>query len=210
MIPILFDNPILTREMRRRMRGKAMIYSLITYVGALCVVTFFILMISAASLIRVQENSFEMLKKMQDIGGTIFNGMLVIQGILVLILAPAITASMITSEREKGTADFLRVTTLPPSHFIVGAFLSTTLYVILLLGCALPIVSITLLFGGRSPDEILLTFGALLVGSIILSSLGIYTSSTREKTRTAQATMMTLAFTIFILAQVLKKVFMGC
>ncbi|MFC1601166.1 ABC transporter permease [Candidatus Sumerlaeota bacterium] len=197
MLPIFFDNPVLTREMRRRMRGKAMIYSLITYVATLCVVTFLILVIMGGHL-HGQRDSLDLVGKMQNVGDLIFTGMVVVQAILVLVLAPAITASMITAEREKGTADFLRVTTLPPSHFIAGAFLSTILYVILLLGCALPVASITLLFGGRSPLEILLAFGALLVGSVVLSSLGIYTSSTREKTRSAQATMMGMAFLFFI------------
>lgn len=199
--PILLDNPVLTREMRRRMRGKAMIYSLITYVGVLCVVTFFILLIMSTSLLRLSGgNVGELFDEMIKVGQVVFTGMVIIQCIIVLIMAPAITASLITAERERGTADFLRVTTLPPTHFIVGAFFSTTLYVILLLGCALPIVSITMLFGGRAPGEILLVFGALLVGSIVLSSLGIYTSSIRHKTRNAQGAMIVIAIAFVFIA----------
>ncbi|MBN1516173.1 hypothetical protein JXA32_06355 [Candidatus Sumerlaeota bacterium] len=209
LLDIITDNPILTREMRRRMRGKAMIYSLIAYVGALCIVTLAILLVQAAGLWRFESRSAEMIKYTKSIGENIFNGMEIIQGILVLILAPAITASLITAERERQTADFLRVTTLPPSHYIVGSFLSTTLYVMLLLGCALPIVSVTLLFGGRSLSDVYLTFGALLLGSILLSSLGIYTSSINQRTRTAQGVMLAVAILFVVLFFFRQRIIWG-
>ncbi len=78
MLSILFDNPILTREMRRRMRGKAMIYSLITYVAALVIVTFFILLARAPSLVNIASNSEEMITSLQGIGHSVFAGMVVI------------------------------------------------------------------------------------------------------------------------------------
>lgn len=188
VLPLLLDNPIMLRELRRRMRGKAMILFLIIYVALVCGVSFLLLMVRSATL-DVDEG-LNYVAEIADVGRSMFYAVIWTQGILVLLVAPAITAGMVTAERERQTFDFLRVTTLTPAMFVFGGLLSTLMYVLLVQVCALPVLCIPFLYGGMSPGEVLGWSGMLLGSSLVMCSLGIYFSSVSEKTRSAQGAMV--------------------
>jgi len=192
----IFDNPILTRELRRRMRGKALIFSIIGYIIIMTVASVLILITSMNPLAINQSNPGEVLQSMANTGDLVFKALTVIQGLLVIIIAPTITAGMTTMEKERKTFDFLRVTTITPWMYITGCFLSTVFYVSLALICALPLISLSFLYGGVSMNNVVDALLTLLGISMILSALGLYVSSVRERTRTAQGIVV---FIIFLL-----------
>lgn len=190
-----FDNPILTRELRRRMRGKALLYSIIGYIVVMTAASIMILLVRLNPFaVASAENSQELLVKMSSTGRSLFNSILTIQALLVLIIAPTITAGMTTGEKEKKTFDFLRVTTITPWMYILGCFLSTVFYVSLALLCALPLISLAFLYGGLGSADVLLAAAVLLGASAILSAFGLLVSSVRERTRTAQGIVVFIIF----------------
>ncbi|MEQ8821921.1 MAG: ABC transporter permease [Sumerlaeia bacterium] len=200
-----FDNPILTRELRRRMRGKALVYSMIGYIMLMALVTVLVLLFKMANW--SSSDSQAMLEALTATGRSLFTSITIIQVLLVLIVAPTITAGMTTGEKEKKTFDFLRVTTITPWMYVLGCFLSTFFYVTLALLCALPLISIAFLYGGVGRDDVLRVVGALLGGSMILSSLGLYISSIRERTRTAQGVVVFMIFTfLFVGVALLRQI----
>lgn len=190
----IFDNPILTRELRRRMRGRALIISIIAYISLMMMATLIVLMASAPKMEARVSSS--MLEQLTSTGATLFQAISILQFILVLVIAPTITAGMTTGEKERKTFDFLRVTTITPWMYVTGCFLSTVFYVALALICAFPLLSLTFVYGGVTTGRVFSAFGLLLGGSLILSSFGLYVSSIRERTRTAQGIIV---FTIFAL-----------
>lgn len=191
----LFDNPILTRELRRRMRGKALIFSIIGYIIIMTVTSILILLTSMNPFVTYQsQNAQSLLQAMVNTGSLLFNAIFVIQSLLVLIIAPTITAGMTTMEKERKTFDFLRVTTITPWMYIIGSFLSTVFYVSLALLCALPLISLSFLYGGVSNTQVIERLIQLLGTSMVLSALGLYISSIRERTRTAQGIVVFLIF----------------
>ncbi|MDK2971860.1 MAG: type transport system permease protein [Candidatus Sumerlaeota bacterium] len=193
----LLDNPILTRELRRRMRGKALVYSIIGYIILMAVTSALILLASYNPLAMAREQDTQkMLEGLAVTGFTLFKWISAIQGLLVLIIAPTITAGMTTGEKEKKTFDFLRVTTITPWMYILGCFLSTTFYVSLALICALPLISLAFLYGGISRTNVLASGGVLLGTSMVLSSFGLLISSLRERTRTAQGIVVFMIFSM--------------
>src|SRR5690606_1716917 len=97
---------------------------------------------------------------------------------------------------ERQTFDFLRVTTISPWMYIVGCFLSTVFYVTLALLCALPLISLAFLYGGVGRGEVVRMFAFLLATSMVLSAFGLYISSVRERTRTAQGIVVFVIFAI--------------
>jgi hypothetical protein len=131
----------------------------------------------------------------------------------VLLVGPIITAGIATSEKEKKTLDFLQVTTLHPWAFIFGALASTMLYILLVLLCALPILSITFLFGGISPSDIAASFGSLLLLSMILSAAGLWIACLREKSRSAQSALMfvvgIMVFNLILLRTIAPVMYFG-
>ena len=207
MIPVLrniVDNPILLRELRRRMRGKALIYSIISYIIVLTATASLILLVTSPS--PFAETSIETLNQMKRTGEALFAWITGIQTLLVLVIAPTITAGLTTGEKERRTFDFLRVTTITNWMYILGCFLSTAFYVGLALICALPHLSLSFLYGGVSLTDVVRTFLFLLAGSWVLSAFGLYVSSIQEKTRTAQGIIVFGVFalgfiTLFLLGQ---------
>lgn len=191
-----FDNPILTRELRRRMRGKALIFSIIGYIVIMTITSTLILISGMNPFDQAgsSQNNTKLLEDMVKTGSLLFNAITVIQALLVLIIAPTITAGMTTMEKERQTFDFLRVTTITPWMYVIGSFLSTIFYVALALLCALPLLSLSFLYGGVSRVEVVERTVTLLGLSMALSALGLYISSIRERTRTAQGIVVFLIF----------------
>ncbi len=193
------------------MRGKALIYSIITYLCLITISTIMILLISAPS--PFASASMEMLEDMKSTGLNIYQWITGLQILLVLIIAPTITAGMTTGEKERKTFDFLRVTTITRWMYILGSFLSTAFYVALALICAMPLLSLTFLYGGVSLSSVLTTFVYLLGTSCVLSAFGLFVSSICDRTRTAQGIIVFLIFGVlfggFILYQQLSIIFAG-
>lgn len=191
----LFDNPILTRELRRRIRGKALVFSIIGYIVLMSISSILILLASQDPFTAARsQDTQKMLESLAETGFTLFKWITAIQGLLVLIIAPTITAGMTTGEKEKKTFDFLRVTTITPWMYILGCFLSTVFYVSLALLCALPLISLAFLYGGISRVNVLAMGGVLLGCSMVLSSFGLLVSSVRDRTRTAQGIVVFMIF----------------
>lgn len=207
----VFDNPILTRELRRRMRGKALIYSIITYITLMTLSTVLVLLAKSPS--PFAEANQQMLDRMRATGEGIFLWITVLQGLLVLIVAPTITAGMTTGEKERQTFDFLRVTTITRWMYVTGCFLSTAFYVGLALLCALPLLSLTFLYGGVTLDDVIRMFFTMLGTSCVLSAFGLFISSVCDRTRTAQGIIVFLIFAMvfggFIVASQVQAIFAG-
>jgi len=198
LLPTIFDNPILIRELRRRMRGKALVYSMIGYICIITLVAVFIMLAKTPAAAITSQGGIDenFLTRLIDCGTTIFRWITSIQLLLVLIIAPTITAGMTTAEKERKTFEFLQVTTIRPWAYVMGSFLSTVFYVVLALMCALPPLCLAFLYGGVAPSDVAQTFLMLLAGSLVLSSFGLYISSVRERTRAAQGIVV---FMIFVL-----------
>lgn len=191
----ILDNPILTRELRRRMRGKALMYSIIGYIMLMSGVTIMLLLLKVNPLAaRAAGDTQALLDLMTDTGRSLYIWITAIQALLVLIIAPTITAGMTTGEKERQTFDFLRVTTITPWMYISGCFLSTVFYVGLALICAMPLLGLTFLYGGVGPSDLLKSLGTLFTASLILSAFGLYISSVRDRTRTAQGIVVFVIF----------------
>lgn len=182
------DNPIFLRELRRRMRGRALFVAMIAYIAVMSGVAFVIIFGRTVQIARM--GTVNILPVIDSMSRDLFTWIAVVQGILVLLVGPIITAGIATGEKEKKTLDFLQVTTLRPGAFVFGALSSTMLYILLVLLCALPILSITFLFGGIAPSDIAASFGSLLLLSMILSAGGLYVASVRERTRSAQSALL--------------------
>lgn len=213
LIPIVFDNPILIRELRRRMRGRALVYSMIGYI---CLITLVAILImlgmspSAVDVANIQNpaGGQNFLTQLINCGTTIFKWITAIQFLLVLIVAPTITAGMTTAEKERKTFEFLQVTTIHPWAYVMGSFLSTIFYVVLAMICALPPLCLAFLYGGVAPSDVLETFAILLAGSIVLSSFGLYISSIRERTRAAQGVVVFMIFLVLFVGSTFLRGFL--
>ncbi|MDQ3928181.1 MAG: ABC transporter permease, partial [Chloroflexota bacterium] len=107
----------------------------------------------------------------------LFGALVIFQMIMVSLLTPAFTAGSITSEREQRTYDLLMTTLLPARSVIFGKLGSALSYVVLLIIAIAPLESLAFMFGGVSPEEIVLSQVVMLMSALLFASAGIFWSS---------------------------------
>src|SRR5712691_1446908 len=96
---------------------------------------------------------------------------------MVSLLTPAFTSGAITSEREQKTYDLLMTTLLPARSVIFGKLGSALAYVLLLILALAPIESLAFMFGGVSPEEIILSQVVMFMAAVLFASIGIFWST---------------------------------
>ncbi len=114
-----------------------------------------------------------------------FCGIAIGQELLVLALTPALVAGVIADEKKRKTLHYLLASQLSSAEIVVGKLLGRMLYVVVLLGVSLPILSLLVLLGGIDPLLVLLACGATLSTAWFLASLSIWVSTIARRPREA-------------------------
>lgn len=192
-------NPVMMKELRGRMRGARAFVVMGVYLGLMSLFTVLVY----AAYPNLTRYSGPVLATGQ-LGRVLFNTIIGIEMVLIMFIVPAFTSGAITGERERKTYDLLRTTLLPEPSFIVGKLESALSYVLLLLLAAIPIQSIAFLFGGVGESELIIASIILGVTAFVLGALGLFLSSTAERTLTANVRAYLVAlFVTFVVPALL-------
>ncbi|MEO6349876.1 MAG: ABC transporter permease [Candidatus Limnocylindrales bacterium] len=119
------------------------------------------------------------------IGHGIFGGLLFLETLLVLVLAPAFTTGAISLEREKQTLDLLVTTPLSTLGMIIGKLFSALTYVFLLILASVPLASLVFVFGGVGPEDLVRAYAFLFALAFGMGAVGLFVSSLVKRTQTA-------------------------
>jgi ABC-type transport system involved in multi-copper enzyme maturation permease subunit len=119
------------------------------------------------------------------IGHTLFSGLLMVETLLVLVLAPAFTSGAISLEREKQTLEMLVTTPLSRLGMVVGKLLSALVYVFLLIVASIPLASLVFVFGGVGPEDLVRGYAFLFALAFGMGAIGLFISALVRRTQTA-------------------------
>jgi ABC-type transport system involved in multi-copper enzyme maturation permease subunit len=119
------------------------------------------------------------------IGHALFGGLLMVETLLVLVLAPAFTSGAISLEREKQTLDLLVATPLSTLGMVVGKLLSALTYVFLLIVASIPLASVVFAFGGVGPEDLVRGYIVLFALAFGAGAIGLFISALVRRTQTA-------------------------
>ncbi len=114
-----------------------------------------------------------------------FCGITVGQEVMVLALTPALVAGVIADEKQRKTLHYLMASQLTSLEIVVGKLLVRMLYLAVLLGVSLPILSLLVLLGGIDPRLVLLACAATFSTAWFLSALSIWVSTIARRPREA-------------------------
>jgi ABC-type transport system involved in multi-copper enzyme maturation permease subunit len=114
-----------------------------------------------------------------------FCGITVGQEILVLVLTPALVAAVIADERQRKTLHYLMASRLTSSEIVLGKLLVRMLYLLVLIGVSLPVLSLLVLFGGVDPNLVVVACGGTITTAWFLASLSIWVSTIARRVRDA-------------------------
>ncbi|MBI3725621.1 ABC transporter permease subunit [bacterium] len=120
-----------------------------------------------------------------DKGRTIFEYGTLFEMILIALIAPALTANAITSEKDKNTLDILVLTNAGPLSIIFGKLLARIATLGFLLFLSLPVIFALLTLGGIDVKSIGAAYAILLSTAWLGGSLGILLSTILRKTTIA-------------------------
>jgi ABC-2 type transport system permease protein len=165
-------NPVIVKELRGRMRGWRSVAILVIYLLILSLVTW----LTFLAVGSYSSNNYYGGQSAQ-IGKTIFGVLVGFQTVMVALLTPAFTAGSITSEREQKTYDLLMTTLLPARSVIFGKLGAALAWVALLILAVAPLQSLAFMFGGVSPEEVILSQVVLLMAAVLFASIGIFWST---------------------------------
>ena len=182
-------NPMIRKELRQRMRERRgwLLPSLYLIVLGAVVTFAYFLSTSERGASGIQGST---------VGVVLFLTLAYSQLGLLLLLVPIFSAGSITIEKEQRTLSGLLTSLLTSGQIWWGKFVSSLLFVLLLLVTSLPVLSMAFAFGGVGPWEV---FSATLTTVIILASMsaiGLYCSSAFQ--RSVHATAVTYATVVAI------------
>src|SRR5256885_8668316 len=189
-----FLNPMVDKELRSRMRtGRASLlisFYLLTLAGVGWV-TYVIVRRQVAGGVPTGELSVH-------VGTTIFRALAVWELVLVLFIAPVLTAAAIAGEKERQTLDLLLCTRVRPSSIVIGKLVASLLFALLLLVASVPVFSVVFLFGGVELSEVIGVAAVLGATAVVLGALGILCSTVMRRPTGATVVAYIIAFLYLI------------
>jgi ABC-type transport system involved in multi-copper enzyme maturation permease subunit len=118
-------------------------------------------------------------------GLSAFAALAIGQEVLVLLLTPTLVAGAIADEKRRKTLHYLLASRLTGPEIVLGKLLVRMLYMGVLLGVSLPVMSMLVLFGGIDPGLVLLACAGLFSTAWFLAALSIWVSTIARRPRDA-------------------------
>lgn len=192
-------NPIIARELRSRWRDRRSFIVVFGFVAVLATITG--VFYASAVNSRYQQSLLE-------VGREIF-GMLAGVGTLGwLLISPALTASSIAHERERGLLEHLLMAPISAGAIVRGKLTSGLCFGLILLTASLPLLAMTLLFGSVSTGDFYLV-AALQVGAGVFGAiLGLTCSAFSYRAGMAMRSAYGL-LTVWILTSFVASIMTG-
>jgi ABC-type transport system involved in multi-copper enzyme maturation permease subunit len=122
------------------------------------------------------------LRAQARIGEQLFYTVIGIQLVLVMLAAPAYTAGAVCLDKARGALIHLLVTDLSNAEIILGKLAARLAPVLGLVGCTVPIVFLSLFFGGIQPEALIGAFLATIGVAIFACTLALTLSVWAQKT----------------------------
>jgi ABC-2 type transport system permease protein len=189
----LLANPVLSRELRGRIRGNRALIILVIYLSIIAAVTLLVYAAAASSF----RGGISDPEAGRGIGKAIFITVMTVSLIQVCVITPSLTAGSVSGERERQTYDLLMTTLLSPLQIALGKLTSALAFALLLIFAALPMAGLAFLFGGVSGTELLIGVIGLAATAICYATVGLFWSSVMRTT--LAATVMAQGSVILLL-----------
>ena len=194
----MMDNPVITKELKGRMRGRQGFIIIGSYLALISLVIGLIYVFLAVDgTISNGNPGF-----LQIVGKVIFSTVVLLELLMLGFIGPALTAGAISSEREHKTIDLLRTSLLSARALVFGKLSSAVVFLLLLIFTAIPVQSLAFFLGGVGMAEMIISTLMLVVTAIFFCTLGLFFSSFSKRTLISTVfsyASILVSFIVFIL-----------
>lgn len=161
-------NPLLSKELRQRMRTMRAPVIVTGYVLCIVSLTFFLLYENVQGQLYLVQPT-----KSQQV----FVMLSLLQMVVAGFLTPAFAAGSVSGERERKTLAVLLTTPISPIGILVGKVLSSSALQVLLVVVTLPVYSLVFLYGGAVPLEIISVLAFQIFTIVVIATLCVLFST---------------------------------
>jgi len=194
----VLDNPIITKELKGRMRGRQGFIIIGVYLSLISFFIFLIyLLLVLSDGLSNSDPGF-----LQVVGKIIFSTVVLLEFLMIGFIGPALTSGAIASERERKTIDLLKTSLLSARAIVLGKLSSAAAFLLLLVFTAIPLQSLAFFLGGVGMAEIAISTLMLVVTAIFFCALGLFFSSFTQRTLIATVysySSILISFILFIM-----------
>lgn len=168
---VLKLNPILEKDMKTKLRGWRSTILISCYVILLISILF---VYFAGNSIFSPYNTQGFNPRMAI---DAYNLIITFQFALLFLAVPAITATSVSSERERQTLDLMLVTNTPARKIIMGKIMVSLAHTMLLLIASMPVIGVVFFFGGIGFLDIFKLLLFYVLTSFFVASCGVFFST---------------------------------
>ena len=186
-------NPILSFSATRRMRS---------FQTLLIALAWLLVMLGAALLIMGHLFGAEASIYSLRSGVSCYQILIIVQFVLIVLVAPAMTSGAIAGERERQTLELLLVTNTRSFRIVWGKAMESFAMLALLTVCGLPVMCLTLIAGAVTLPQILAGELFLLVMAFAAVCVGVLSSAIAKSTVGSSILSYVILLAIGLLASV--------
>lgn len=157
---LAIENPVLRRELLTALRSNK----------AFILQGFFLLALGAVVYLAWPA---ELISTSSALARKLFRTFGQSQLVLLSILAPAFSASAMTIEKEKRCIDLLLASPIRPRTILMGKYMSSVLYLLLLVLSTAPLVSVIMWLPGLGPGEVTGLYVLLVAVAACFGMIGL-------------------------------------
>lgn len=185
----MMRNPVFEANARRRMRSPGAPLLLTLY-------GLFLLAVCANALLTLRQPTLTIANLRVGIETHIYLALM--QFLLIILVAPSLTAGLIAGERERQTLDLLLCSYVGPFRIVLGKMLNSLCFIVLLIVTSLPMMAVMLFFGGIGIGDMAMMLFFLTLTALACCSIGIFCSALFKRTVTATVFSYLIIFAIGI------------
>jgi ABC-type transport system involved in multi-copper enzyme maturation permease subunit len=126
--------------------------------------------------------------------GKFVQAIVIIQGLALLVLTPAYLAGAVADEKQANTLELLFTTDLRNREIVLGKLLGRLLHVAGVLLAGLPVLSLTMLWGGIDLPQLLAVFAVTCLSLLSAGSISILCSVLARRAVTAVVSSYVILF----------------
>ncbi len=173
-VGVYIGNATAVRDYRVQLRGNR---AVLLWGAYLIVMIGFCLLTYNGAASRQEMSIVEAQRSLQ----TFYQSILYMLATLVLLIAPALTATAIVSERQRRSLDLVFSAPVSPKYYLVGKMISSYRYIWMLLVLSLPVTAACVVLGGASWSEVLASYALLSLHGLIFTSIALLFSTVAQK-----------------------------
>ncbi|HVL39441.1 MAG TPA: ABC transporter permease [Fimbriimonadaceae bacterium] len=203
-VRVYLRNATAVRDFRVQLRGNRSILLWSIYLAVL---------IGFAMLTYVSSAS-EGSMSIAEAQSTLYTFFRTVMGLLttmVMLIAPALTATAVVSERQRQSLDLVFSAPVSPKYYLVGKMLSSYRYIWMLLVLSLPVTAACIVLGGATWSEVLVSYALLSMHGLLFTAIALLISTLSQKPTGAivWSYVIVFAYTFYISFLVSLPAFVG-